>query len=322
MTIGHRNDPPVTISGSITVTAAPPSITLATPSSVVYGHAATFSATATGFGTPTGTVSFYSGPVNSADLIGTGTLSEVERTGSGRLAARPSLTAAGSPYMITAVYSGDANNQGSRSNPVTQTITPAPLTITVNSQSRVYGQANPALTVGYSGFVDGDTAASLTTQPSASTTATTGSPVGSYMITASGAVDANYTIGYTSGTLQITPAALTITANNQSDIYGQANPALTVRYSGFVNSDTAASLTTQPSVSTTATTGSPVGSYTITASGAVDANYTICYTSGTLQITPAALTITANSLSKVYGQANPCSLSATRASSTATPQPA
>ena len=52
---------------------------------------------------------------------------------------------------------------------------------------------------------------------------------------------------------------------------------LSVSYSGFVNGDTSASLTAQPVVSTTATTSSPVASYPITASGAVDANYTICY---------------------------------------------
>ena len=121
------------------------------------------------------------------------------------------------------------------------------------------------LSVSYSGFVNGDTSASLTTQPSVSTTATTSSPVGSYAITANGAVDANYTISYVAGTLAVTPAALTITANSLSKVYGQANPALSVSYSGFVNGDSSTSLTTQPSVSTTATTSSPVASYPVTA---------------------------------------------------------
>jgi hypothetical protein len=44
-------------------------------------------------------------------------------------------------------------------------------------------------------------------------------------------------------------------------------------------------LTMQPTVTTTATAGSPVGGYPITASGAVDANYTISYVPGTLTIT-------------------------------------
>ena len=44
----------------------------------------------------------------------------------------------------------------------------------------------------------------------------------------------------------MTQAALTITANNQSKVYGAALPALTASYSGFVNGDTSASLTTGP----------------------------------------------------------------------------
>src|SRR3989442_11051103 len=103
-----------------------------------------------------------------------------------------------------------------------------------------------------------------------------------YPRAASGAVSANYTIGYVSGTLTVTAATLTITANNQTKVYGAANPALTVSYSGFVNGDTAASLTTPPTVSTTATSASGVGTYPIAASGAGSANYTISYVSGTL----------------------------------------
>jgi len=93
--------------------------------------------------------------------------------------------------------------------------------------------------------------------------------------TASGAADANYTITEVNGTLSVTKAPLTITANNASKVYGAALPTFTANYSGFVNGDTAASLTTPVSLTTIATASSAVGSYTITASGAVDANYTI-----------------------------------------------
>ena len=179
------------------------------------------------------------------------------------------------------------------------------MTITASSVSKVYGAALPALTASYSGFVNGDTSASLTTQPTLSTTATASSAVGTYTTTAKGAVDANYTISYVAGTLSVTPAALTITASSVSKVYGAALPALTASYSGFVNGDTSASLTTQPTLSTTATASSAVGTYTTTAKGAVDANYSISYVAGTLSITPAALTITASSASKVYGAALP-----------------
>ena len=51
------------------------------------------------------------------------------------------LTVSGSPYAITAVYDGDSDDQGSTSNAVSQTITPAPLSITANSASKTYGQS-------------------------------------------------------------------------------------------------------------------------------------------------------------------------------------
>ena len=82
-----------------------------------------------------------------------------------------------------------------------------------------------------------------------------------YTITANGAVDANYTITQVSGTLMITPAALTITANNTNKVYGAALPAFTAKYNGFVNGDTAASLTTPVTLGTAATSANPVGNY-------------------------------------------------------------
>src|SRR5213076_3218018 len=134
---------------------------------------------------------------------------------------------------------------------------------------------------------------------------TSASSVGTYPITASGAVSANYTISYASGTLTVTAATLTVTAINETRAYGAANPALMVSYSGFVNGDTAASLTTPPSVTTTATSASSVGTYPITASGAVSANYAISYANGTLTVTAATLTITANNETRSYGATNP-----------------
>jgi len=177
----------------------------------------------------------------------------------------------------------------------------APLSVTASSQSKPYGAPLPALTVSYGGFVNGDTAASLTTPPTVTTSATATSAAGAYPVTASGAADANYTFSYVAGTLTVTPVGLTITANSQSKPYGAALAALTVSYSGFVNGDTAARLTTPPTVTTTATASSAAGAYPITASGAVDANYTISCVAGTLTVTPVGLTITANSQSKPYG---------------------
>ena len=80
-----------------------------------------------------------------------------------------------------------------------------------------YGGTPPTITPSYSGFVNGDTAASLTTPPTCSTTATSHSPAGSYPSTCSGAVDSNYTISYVSGTVTDSAAPLAITASNGVD---------------------------------------------------------------------------------------------------------
>ena len=94
-----------------------------------------------------------------------------------------------------------------------------------------------------------------------------------------------------SPTANVAQAALTVTANSQTKPYGAALPPLTAGYSGLVNGDTASSLTTQPTLSTTATASSAVGSYPINVSGAVDPNYNISYVQGTLTVVAATTAV-------------------------------
>src|SRR5258708_2745924 len=170
------------------------------------------------------------------------------------------------------------------------TITPAPLTSTASGATVNYGAAVPAITAGYTGFVNGDAAGSLTTAPICTTVAHGGSAVGSYATNCSGAVDSNYIIGYTAGTVTIQAVPLTITASSPMVNYGSAVPTITPGYAGFVNNDTAASLTTQPICLTTATSLSPVGTYLSSCSGAADSNYTIAYVAGVVTGLPATTT--------------------------------
>ncbi len=66
---------------------------------------------------------------------------------------------------------------------------------------------------------------------------TSSTPVGSYsgniVLSSTGA--ANVNVGMPVST--VTPAPLTITADNKSKALGEANPVLTITYSGFVNND-------------------------------------------------------------------------------------
>ncbi|TVZ57378.1 putative secreted protein (Por secretion system target) [Lutibacter sp. Hel_I_33_5] len=203
------------------------------------------------------------------------------------------------------VNGGSDNNYDITNTKGTLTISKATVTATADNKTREYGDANPAFTIAYSGFKNSDTSDSLDTKPNASSTADTSSNVGNHDITVAGAVDANYDITQTKGTLTISKATITATADNKSREYGDANPAFTIAYSGFKNADTSDSLDTKPTASSIADTSSNVGNHDITVAGAVDANYDITQTKGTLTISKATITATADNKTREYGDANP-----------------
>ncbi|TWI98641.1 gliding motility-associated-like protein [Mucilaginibacter frigoritolerans] len=116
-------------------------------------------------------------------------------------------------------------------------------------------------------------------------------PVGNYsgniVLSSTNATSINIAIP----TSTVSPAQLTITADNITKSDGTVNPPLTITYSGFVNRDGPAQLTTQAIVLTTATTQSPVGQYPITVSGAASPDYTITYIPGVLTVIVSAIKI-------------------------------
>jgi filamentous hemagglutinin family protein len=187
--------------------------------------------------------------------------------------------------------------------PGTLTITRALLTVTADNATREYGLANPTFTGSITGFRNSDTA-SVISGLVYGTVATTASDVGTYAITGSGATATNYNFAYVPGTLTITRALLTVTADNATREYGLANPAFTGSITGFRNSDTA-SVISGLVYGTVATTASDVGTYAITGSGATATNYNFAYVPGTLTITRALLTVTADNATREYGLANP-----------------
>ena len=105
-------------------------------------------------------------------------------------------------YTVVASFAGSTDYSAAQSQPVTFTIAQAPLTITADNKVLPVGAPLPTLTFTSTGLVEGD---SLTTQPTLSTTATTGSSVGTYAITISGATaSSNYAVTLVNGTLTIT----------------------------------------------------------------------------------------------------------------------
>jgi photosystem II stability/assembly factor-like uncharacterized protein len=111
----------------------------------------------------------------------------------------------------------------------------APLKITADDKSVTYGGTMPALTFTGSGFVNGDNASSLTTQPTCSTTAISDggqdtSPAGSYQISCSGASSSNYTISYANGTLTVTLAAVKLVYESPTSVKRNGSGEVTATF--------------------------------------------------------------------------------------------
>lgn len=130
--------------------------------------------------------------------------------------------------------------------------------------------------------------------------------------------DASFAAVGATGTLTVTPATLTITADNISMPYGgpaivppatsPVFPTLTYTVTGFVNGDTSAVLTGSASCTTTATLASTVGSYPITCTqGTLTAPsyYTLVFVNGSFTVTPVQLQVQGGSFTRAYGAADP-----------------
>jgi len=250
----------------------------ASPNPSTYGDNVTFTATVAPNGVlsnPTGSVTFTDGSttLGSASLSGSAPFTATFTT---------SLLSAGS-HSITATFGGDSIFDVSPSTPISVTVNPAPLTVTADNASRLYGAPNPPFTGSIVGIKNGDNITATY-----ATTATQSSPVGTYPIVPT-LVDpdsklGNYTVTSNNGTLTINPAPLTILANDATKILNAPNPAFTASYKGFVLGEDPSVLTGVLSCTTTAVTNSFVGSYPITCSGQTSTNYAITYLAGTLHV--------------------------------------
>jgi len=199
---------------------------------------------------------------------------------------------------VSAGYTINDGNGGQNyvvtTNGAAGSITPAALTITyaANQASGLYGNAPTGLTgtASATGLQGADTLAMVTSGTAAySTVASATSGVGSYAVTGGGLTGntGNYTISFAqaaaNGTAySITVRPITITANGATRQEAEANPPLTytVGGNGLVNGD---SLT--GTLATSATTGSPAGSYAITQGTlAASPNYAVTYAGANLTV--------------------------------------
>ncbi len=226
--------------------------------------------------------------------------------------------------VLTGVTASGASgtNYGSYTNTVAGTDSNYTLTL-VNGSLAI---AKAALTVTganttttYSGLAQTNSAATITGLQGSDNFTISGYGVGTnYRASAyadtlaatpvAGTLATNYTISYTNGGISIGKAALVVSADDKTRIYGNANPTLTYTVTGYVNGESASVLTGAPTIATTASATSNVGDIAITATAntLTASNYSLSYANGTLSITARPITITADAgQNKIYGNTDP-----------------
>ncbi len=162
-------------------------------------------------------------------------------------------------------------------------ITQRPITVTASAgQNKVYGNADPAFAYSISSgnLVGADTLGGALGRLA-------GENVGAYGINQGTLANSNYVITYAGNNFAITPAALTVTADDKTRLVGNPNPPFTASFAGFVLSESPTNLSGALAFATPAAVGSPAGSYPITPSGLSSTNYALAYVNGILLVTSA-----------------------------------
>lgn len=157
-------------------------------------------------------------------------------------------------------------------------------------------------------FVNGDDESDLDGAQVQTTLVDVNSQVGSYSIVAvNSVVDNNYDVFVIgTGTYTVTPAPLTVTADDLTKLVDDPNPPLTFSYSAFANGEDESVLTSLPTISTTAITSSPAGTYPIALTGGGADNYDLTLVDATMTVSAGIpLTVTADPQTKNYGNSDP-----------------
>lgn len=183
------------------------------------------------------------------------------------------------------------------------TISQAPVSLTVDDVSKVYGEATPEFTYKVTGLIGEDVLSGVTL--SCAKCSSTGlENVGEYDITASvkAASNPNYAVTTTGGTLTVTPKAAKVTVNKAEKTYGDKDPDFTFDVDGLVSEGEELEL---PII--TRAEGENVGTYKVSVSFAEgsNSNYTLTVTPSTLTIKKKEVTLTVTDVFKKFGEEDP-----------------
>jgi hypothetical protein len=270
--------------GTLTVTKATPVITWANPASITYG-----------------------GALSKTQLDATASVP-------GTLVYSPAATTvlpAGIQTLNVTFTPANTTDYATTTASVTIDVLPATLTVTTVSKTKTYGATFSAFSGSVSGLKNGDTIA-IAGYGSAGAAATATVSGGPYVISATLTNPndelANYTVVTHNGNLTVTPAALTITAGNQTKTYGRTLTLGTTDFtaSGLLNTDsvTGVTLTSAGASASASVAKSPYNIVPNAATGSGLRNYKINYVSGQLTVTQAnsTTTVTSSVNPSVYGQ--------------------
>lgn len=122
---------------------------------------------------------------------------------------------------------------------------------------------------------------------------------------------ANYEKVEASVSIRVLPAPLTIRADDATKLYGEPLPPFTATPTGFVNGDGMGSLSGLLSLTTSAGSTSPVGSYDIVPTGVTSTDYAIAFANGTLTIQQASTSTVVASSANPAGLGDPITFTAT-----------
>lgn len=123
-------------------------------------------------------------------------------------------------------------------------------------------------------------------------------------IALAGADAGNYILNWANGSGKITPATLTVYANNDAKFVTQLDPNFTASYSGFVNGEnvTTAGLAGTLAINRSDPTNNLAGNYVLQASGLSAGNYNITYANGAFTIVGSnQLLVRTQNASTTYG---------------------